>query len=138
VSTNANTGENSIAEIHSTDKIARATSVCNTQLIKHVTYHTGLVFDKHKLGIGIWCICWLQNREIYITGTAPYSTGTGYSTSTVRLQSWYCPTFFCRSIVFHFSVGLRYIRLMLHLLPFPVSISEMIKLSSVRCLSVRV
>ena len=39
-------------------------------------------------------ICWLQNREIYITGTAPYSTGTGYSTSTVRLQSWYCPTFF--------------------------------------------
>jgi hypothetical protein len=40
-------------------------------------------------------ICWLQNREIYITGTAPYSTGTGYSTSTVRLQSWYCPTFFC-------------------------------------------
>jgi hypothetical protein len=55
VSTNANTGENSIAEIHSTDKIARATSVCNTQLIKHVTYHTGLVFDKHKLGIGIWC-----------------------------------------------------------------------------------
>ena len=66
------------------------------------------------------CICWLQNREIYITGTAPYSTGTGYSTSTVRLQSWYCPTFFCRSIVFHFSVGLRYIRLMLHLLPFPV------------------
>jgi hypothetical protein len=66
------------------------------------------------------CICWLQNREIYITGTAPYSTGTGYSTSTVRLQSWYCPTFFCRSIVFHFSVGLRYIRLMLHLLSFPV------------------
>ena len=57
-------------------------------------------------------ICWLQNREIYITGTAPYSTGTGYSTSTVRLQSWYCPTFFFRSIVFHFSDGLRYIRLM--------------------------
>ncbi len=22
------------------------------------------------------CMCWLQNREIYITGTAPYSTGT--------------------------------------------------------------
>ena len=22
------------------------------------------------------CVCWLQNREIYITGTAPYSTGT--------------------------------------------------------------
>jgi len=21
-------------------------------------------------------ICWLQNREIYITGTAPYNTGT--------------------------------------------------------------
>jgi hypothetical protein len=38
----------------------------------------------------ILCICWLQNP-----GTAPYSTGTGYSTSTVRLQSWYCPTFFC-------------------------------------------
>ena len=54
-------------------------------------------------------ICWLQNREIYITGTAPYSTGTGYSTSTVRLQSWYCPTFFFRSIVFHFSDGLRYL-----------------------------
>jgi len=32
------------------------------------------------------------NREIYITGTAPYSTGTGYSTSTVRLQSWYVLT----------------------------------------------
>ncbi len=29
-------------------------------------------------------ICWLPNREIYITGTAPCSTGTGYSTSTVR------------------------------------------------------
>ncbi len=54
-------------------------------------------------------ICWLQNREIYITGTAPYSTGTGYSTSTVRLQSWYCPTFFFRSIVFHFSDGLGYL-----------------------------
>ena len=26
-------------------------------------------------------LCWLQNREIYITGTAPYSTGTGYSTT---------------------------------------------------------
>jgi hypothetical protein len=69
---------------------------------------------------GLTYICWLQNREIYITGTAPYSTGTGYSTSTVRLQSWYCPTCFCRSIVFHFSVGVRYIRLMLHLLPFLV------------------
>jgi hypothetical protein len=30
------------------------------------------------------CTCWLPNREIYITGTAPCSTGTGYSTSTVR------------------------------------------------------
>ncbi len=29
-------------------------------------------------------ICWLPNQEIYITGTAPSSTGTGYSTSTVR------------------------------------------------------
>jgi hypothetical protein len=57
-------------------------------------------------------ICWLQNREIYISGTAPYSTGTGYSTSTVRLQSWYCPTLFCQSIVFHFSDGLHYICLM--------------------------
>jgi hypothetical protein len=52
------------------------------------------------------------NREIYITGTALCSTGTGYSTSTVRLSSWYCPTSFCQSIVFHFSVGLRYVRLM--------------------------
>jgi hypothetical protein len=75
---------------------------------------------KKRIMISFVCMCWLQNREIYITGTAPYSTGTGYSTSTVRLQSWYCPTFFCRSIVFHFSVGLRYIRLMLHLLPFLV------------------
>ncbi len=58
-------------------------------------------------------ICWLPNREIYITGTAPCSTGTGYSTSTVRLPSWYCPTFFCRSIMFHFSVSLRYVRVLL-------------------------
>ena len=55
------------------------------------------------------CICWLPNQEIYITGTAPCSTGTGYSTSTVSLPSWYCPTFFCRSVVFHFSVSLRYL-----------------------------
>ena len=26
--------------------------------------------------ISVSYICWLQNREIYITGTAPYSTGT--------------------------------------------------------------
>ncbi len=39
-------------------------------------------------------ICWLPNREINITGTAPCSTGTGYSTNMVRLPSWYCPTFF--------------------------------------------
>jgi len=42
----------------------------------------------------IMYICWLPNREIYITGTAPCSTGTGYSNSMVRLPSWYCPTFF--------------------------------------------
>ena len=27
-----------------------------SQLIEHLTFHTGLVSDKHKLGIGIWCI----------------------------------------------------------------------------------
>ena len=69
--------------------------------------------------VPFWYICWLPNREIYITGTAPCSTGTGYSTSMVRLPSWYCPTFFCRSIVFHFSVTLRYIRLM-----FPVLLTR--------------
>jgi len=63
----------------------------------------------------IMYICWLPNQEIYIIGTAPCSTGRVYSTSTVRLLSWYCPTFFCRSIVFHFFVSLRYVRLM-----FPV------------------
>jgi hypothetical protein len=65
----------------------------------------------------IMYICWLPNREIYITGTVPCSTG--YSTSTVRLPSWYCPTFFCRSIVFRFSVSLRYVHLM-----FPVLLTR--------------
>ncbi len=32
----------------------------------------------------------LQNREIYITGTAPYSTGTGYSTSTTSMLAASC------------------------------------------------
>ena len=32
-----------------------------SQLIEHVTYHTGLVFDKHKLGIGI------EIRSIYMS-----------------------------------------------------------------------
>jgi len=27
-----------------------------SQLIEHLTFHTGLVSDKHKLGIGIRCI----------------------------------------------------------------------------------
>ena len=51
--------------------------------------------------------------------SAPCSTGTGYSTSTVRWLSWYCPTFLRRSIVFHFSVSLCYVRLM-----FPVSLTR--------------
>ncbi len=64
-------------------------------------------------------ICWLPYQEIYVTGTAPCSTGTGYHTSMVRLPSWYCPTFFFRSIVFHFYVTLRYIRLL-----FPVLLTR--------------
>ena len=42
---------------------------------------------------GLIYICWLPNWEISVTGTAPCSTGMGYSTSTVRWLSWYCPTF---------------------------------------------
>ena len=62
---------------------------------------------------GLTYICWLQNREIYITGTAPYSTGTGYSTSTVRLQFWYCPTFFVDPLCSIFlSVYATYVRWM--------------------------
>ncbi len=53
--------------------------------------HLGYRVPKGTRIIYIWL---LPNREIYITGTAPCSTGTGYSTSMVRLPSWYCPTFF--------------------------------------------
>ncbi len=34
------------------------------------------------------CICWLPNRQISVTGNAPYSTGMGIRTSNVRCPSW--------------------------------------------------
>jgi hypothetical protein len=44
----------------------------------NVTYqHAKKKKSKASLkGMSVICICWLQNQEIYITGTAPYSTGT--------------------------------------------------------------
>ena len=47
----------------------------------------------------VYVLVMLPNREISVTGTAPCSTGTGYSTNTVRWPSWYCPTF---SLPIHF------------------------------------
>jgi len=61
--------------------------VFNDNLLKYICwlpnreiYITGTA----PCSTGTGYICWLPNREIYITGTAPCSTGTGYSTSTVR------------------------------------------------------
>ncbi len=56
--------------------------------------------------------CWLPYQEIYVTGNAPYGTGTGIRTSTVRCPSWYCPDFFLPIIVFRLATSLRYVRLM--------------------------
>ncbi len=37
-----------------------------SQLIEHVTYHTGLLFDKHKLGIGIRCIYRMLKQKLIL------------------------------------------------------------------------
>jgi hypothetical protein len=46
------------------------------------------------------------------TGNAPYSTGIGICTSTVRCQSWYCPNFFSAIIIFRLATSLCYVHLM--------------------------
>ena len=57
-------------------------------------------------------MCWLPSRQIFVTNNAPYSTGIGICTSTVRCPSWYCPIFFSLIIIFHLATSLRYAHLM--------------------------
>jgi hypothetical protein len=57
------------------------------------------------------CMCFLPNRQISITGNAPYGNGIGIRTHTVRCPPWYCH-FFLSIIVFHLATSLRYVRLM--------------------------
>jgi hypothetical protein len=58
----------------------------------------GLTFDTHLAsglvpGMPKVRICWLPNRQISVTSNAPYGTGIGIRTSTIKCPSWYCPIF---------------------------------------------
>ncbi len=79
---------------------------------RHVCW---ILYSIHHLCIVFCCMLVTKPRNLHYR-YCPLQYR--YSTSTVRWPCWYCPTFFCRSIVFHFSVSLCYVRLM-----FPVSLT---------------
>ncbi len=62
--------------------------------------------SKEDLQVWIY-ICWLPNQRIPTTGNAPYSTGIGIRTSTVRCPYCYCPHFFLLIILFRLATSLR-------------------------------
>ncbi len=77
--------------------IAAPLIICQTFTVSHIynkTTKKPVLLGKKWIYWNLSCICWLPYWEIYITGNAPYGTGMGTCTITVRCPPWYCPFFF--------------------------------------------